>query len=259
MSAQTLSMTQLASVNGVVLNGPDELISEEIIRQRACAELLRQAAQANGLLAYEAVATPDGVQNEAATQAIETLLEQQLVIPTPSDEACQRYYEGNPARFTHGEAVEARHILFAVTEGVDVNALRQRAESTLLEVRCHDGKVTEDIFAKRAASLSNCPSGAQGGQLGWLSENDCAPEFAKELFGSAEIGVLPRLVNSRFGFHVVEVIARKPGVLQNFDAVKGAIVMRLQQQAFITALRQYLGKLSENAELIGVSFDHINA
>ena len=48
-----------------------------------------------------------------------------------------------------------------------------------------------------AASTSNCPSGAQGGDLGWLRREDVAPELARELFGQAEIGVLPRLVHSR--------------------------------------------------------------
>jgi hypothetical protein len=40
----------------------------------------------------------------------------------------------------------------------------------------------------------------------------CAPEFAREIFGKPEVGVLPRLVHSRFGLHVVEVLAREPGL-----------------------------------------------
>ena len=66
------------------------------------------------------------------------------------------------------------------------------AETTLLDVRCHDGNALEDHFAKAAREQSNCPSGAEGGHLGWLTPSDCAPEFAKELFSHAEIGVLPR-------------------------------------------------------------------
>ena len=124
-----------------------------------------------------------------------------------------------------------RHILFAVTPGMDVVALRNRAETCLLDVRCHDGSAQER-FAKSARALSNCPSGEQGGALGWLASSDCAPEFARELFGHIEVGVLPRLVHSRFGLHVVEVLAREGGVAQSFDSVRGAVTMALRQQAW---------------------------
>ena len=148
-----------------------------------------------------------------------------------------------------------RHILFAVTEGVDVTRLRKRAETCLLNVRCHDGANLEDLFAKDAINLSNCPSGAQGGQLGWINQSDCAPEFAKEIFGGKEVGVLPRLVHSRFGLHVVEILARKPGKAQPFDSVHGAIEMALRQKAYVTAIRQYLSLLGGQVEMDGVDMN----
>jgi len=144
-----------------------------------------------------------------------------------------------------------RHILFAVTPGVDVVALRKRAEATLLDVRCHDGKAV-DGFADAARTLSNCPSGAEGGDLGALTSDDCAPELAREIFGKSEIGVLPRLVHSRFGLHVVEVRSRTPGVTPAFGDVRGAVVNSLRQQGFVTALRQYLEVLAGEAAVEGV-------
>ena len=134
-------------------------------------------------------------------------------------------------------------------------ALRNRAETCLLDVRCHDGSNPEDRFAKAASTLSNCPSGAEGGHLGWLSAADCAPEFSKELFGHAEVGVLPRLVHSRFGFHVVEVLGREPGVEQAFEAVRGAVAMSMRQTTYVTMLRQYLRQLAGQAEIIGVAIE----
>jgi len=144
-----------------------------------------------------------------------------------------------------------RHILFAVTPGVDVAALRKRAESIFLELRCHDG-LASDSFADAARKWSNCPSGEHGGDLGWLSSADCAPEFARELFGHVEVGVLPRVVHSRFGLHVVEVLEREPGVAQPFESVHGAMAMSLRQQTFVTALRQYLRLLAGEATVEGV-------
>jgi len=219
----------IARINGVALNVATETLSTDELRQRACSELLRQAPMTQGLLPGDAEPAVDGVLSEAASSAIEALLEQSLSIPEPSDEACLRHHAANLAYYSTGERVNVRHILFAVTQGVDVVALRNRAETTLLDVRCHDGSQTEDAFAKAAGTLSNCPSGAEGGQLGWLTAADCAPEFAKELFGHVEVGVLPRLVHSRFGLHVVEVLAREPGIEQPFESVRGAVAMALRQ------------------------------
>ena len=251
-STATMAAVPLAQVNGIALHRADEHLSEDTLRQRACTELLRQAAQQAGLLSAEDC-TQEGVPSEAASAAIEQLLERSLQIPEPSEAACRRHHAAHAARYRVGERAHVRHILFAVTPGVDVVALRQRAESALLEVRSHDG--TTDPFVSAARTLSNCPSGAEGGALGWLSAQDCAPEFAREIFGQPEVGVLPRLVHSRFGLHVVEVLQREAGVDQPYEAVQGAIAMTLRQQSYVTALRQYLALLAGQAEITGVNLD----
>jgi peptidyl-prolyl cis-trans isomerase C len=242
----------VARVNGVALHADGDTLDEEALRQRACTELLRQAAQRAGLLAADD-SPVDGIPGEAATEAIEALLEQTLQIPEPAEEACRRHHAAHAARYRVGERARVRHILFAVTPGVDVVALRKRAEHALLEVRSHDG--TGDPFAATARELSNCPSGQDGGELGWLTAGDCAPEFAREVFGQSEVGVLPRLVHSRFGLHVVEVQQREAGVDQPFEAVRGAIAMTLRQQSYVTALRQYLALLAGQAQIEGVELD----
>jgi peptidyl-prolyl cis-trans isomerase C len=254
MTTATLISPDVARVNGVALHAADATLAQDELRQRACTELLRQAAQRAGRLAADDVPTPDGVISEAAASAIELLLDHSLSVPEPDEDTCRRHYAANEAAYRSGERVLARHILFAVTPGVDVVLLRKRAEATLLDVRCHDGKAS-DRFANAARDSSNCPSGAQGGDLGWLSAADCAPEFARELFGHAEVGVLPRLVHSRFGLHVVEVLAREPGMTQSFDAVRGAVTMSLRQLAYVTALRQYLRLLAGEAEVKGVELN----
>jgi peptidyl-prolyl cis-trans isomerase C len=254
MTVDSIRTELVARVNGIALHRPGETLPPETLRQRACSELLRQAAQAAGLLDMNDVAPADGVISEAASAAIEVLLEQKLAVPEPSEADCRRHYAAHEASYRTGERIRIRHILFAVTPGVDVVALRKRAEPILLEVRCHDGQAV-DRFADAARKWSNCPSGAEGGDLGWLGTEDCAPEFARELFGHVEVGVLPRLVHSRFGLHVVEVLAREPGVAQPFETVRGAVANSLRQQAFVTALRQYLQLLAGEATVEGVDLD----
>ena len=249
-----ITTTAIARVNGVPLHAANEELDDTALRQRACTELLRQAAIEAGLLATTDAAPTDGVISEAASQAIDTWLERELQLPDPSDEACRRHHAAWPARYRTGERVRVRHILFAVTPGMDVVALRNRAEACLLDVRCHDGSAS-DGFGNSARELSNCPSGEQGGDLGWLGATDCASEFARELFGHVEVGVLPRLVHSRFGLHVVEVLERESGAAQPFEAVHGAVRMALRQQAWVTALRQCLQLLAGKARVDGVDLD----
>jgi peptidyl-prolyl cis-trans isomerase C len=62
-------------------------------------------------------------------------------------------------------------------------------------------------------------------------------------------------VHSRFGLHVVEVLAREPGLDPAFEAVKSAVAQGLRQQAFATALRQYLQLLAGAATLTGVDLE----
>jgi len=248
----------VARINGMALHAPGVTLASEELRQRACTELLRQAAQAEGLLAADDCTAPDGAVSAAASAAIEALLEMTLALPEPTVEDCRRHFEAHAASYRSGERVRARHILFAVTPGVDVTLLRKRAEVALLDVRCHDGK-SNGVFASAARELSNCPSAAQGGDLGWLVTADCAPEFARELFGHAEVGVLPRLVHSRFGLHVVEVLERDPGIAQDFESVRGAVANLLRQQAYVTAVRQYLQLLAGRAVVEGVDLDAADA
>jgi len=251
---ETTLTSTVARINGVPLHAAGEMLDDDSLRQRACAELLRQAAIAAGLLAADDEAHLDGSTSEAASAAIEALLAVQLDVPEPSDEACRRHFDAHPSRWRSGDRVHLRHVLFAVTPGVDVRRLRDRAEALLLELRCRrDGE--DDRFPAAAASLSNCPSGAQGGELGWLTREDLAPEFAREVFAGAEIGVLPRLVHSRFGLHVVEVQEREAGRAPKFEAVRGAVALALRQQSFVSALRQYLQLLAGASHIEGVALD----
>lgn len=247
----------LPAVNGVPLADPAETLDEEALRQRACQELLRQAAMAAGLLAADDPPPVQGAVSEAASAAIESLLAQELAGPEPDDGTCRRWFAANAARFAVGERARLRHVLFAVTPGVDVARLRQRAEACLIDLRAggRDERAESDRFAQAAATWSNCPSGAQGGELGWLAAEDCAPEFAREVFGHAEIGVLARLVHSRFGLHVVEVLERRPGERPSFEAVQDAVRQTLAHQTWTTALRQLLQRLAGQARLEGVALD----
>ena len=124
------------------------------LRQRACTELLRQAAQRAGLLAADDAPAPTARSAKPQRRRSRRCSSACSNVPEPSDEACRRHYAAHASAFATGERVRVRHILFAVTPGVDVVALRKRAETTLLDVRCHDGKRATASPPRRAS----CPT-----------------------------------------------------------------------------------------------------
>ena len=242
----------LANVNGVRLLGAHETLDAETLRQRACTELVRQAAQRAALLPVGDAPASDGSISAAAADAIERLLDHALQVPDPSEDACRRHYAANRSLYGTGERVLLRHVLFAVTPGVNVAALRQRAEALLFELRAASAEGS--AFSEVAARWSNCPSGCAGGDLGWLTDRECAPEFARQVFGQQTIGVLPRLVRSRFGFHLIEIRARQAATVPPYEQVSAAVAATLRQQAWISALQHYLQSLIAQNVIEGVAF-----
>jgi len=245
-----------ASINGVALHEPGQALDADTLRERAWAELLRQRAVHLGRLPRVNVLVAPEL-GAAEQQAIEAMTDDEVRAPEPTDEECRRYYEANKPHFIVGQALHVRHILFAVTPGVNVHALTQRAEAALLELARKD--VPPGRFEQLAAELSNCPSSAQGGDLGWVSPEDCAPELANELFYQTDsrwgMGVHPRLVHTRFGLHIIEVLGRKKGTLPSFDEVREQITSRLRLQSRATALRQYMRLLVGQATVEGIDLE----
>ncbi|HUH94626.1 MAG TPA: peptidylprolyl isomerase [Casimicrobiaceae bacterium] len=220
-------------------------------RSLAVRELMLQRAGELGMLegglSRERVAFASRADEDAV---IDALIEAEVRVPAPEDRECRRYFDAHPEQFTSGELVEARHILFAVTSGTSVPPLRALAERTLAELRSDPAR-----FAERARELSNCPSGAQGGNLGQFGRGQMVPEFDKAVFGSSAIGVLPQLVATRYGFHVVEVVHRTPGRALPFEHVQTWIAERLAATSEARALAQYVKVLAGRARMAGVELD----
>lgn len=77
------------------------------------------------------------------------------------------------------------------------------------EAKCQELKSQLEAgadFAQLAKENSSCPSKAQGGELGEFGPGQMVPEFDKVCF-NGEIGV-PHIVQTQFGFHIVEVTSR---------------------------------------------------
>ena len=253
-SGQTVAPT--AYINGIALHATGQRPNEDELRERAYTELLRQQAVMKGLLPRHKELTAPEL-GEAERQIIEAMVDAEVQSPQPNEDECQRYFDANPSQFVVGQALHVRHILFAVTPGVNVHALTVHAEKALLELTRNDA--SPERFAQLAAELSNCPTSTQGGDLGWIGPDDCAPELANELFHQKHsqwgMGVHPRLIHTRFGFHIIEVLNRRVGKQPAYTEVHERIKALLAMQSRARALHQYMSLLVGEAQLDGIDLE----
>ncbi len=118
--------------------------------------------------------------------------------------------------------------------------------------------MTHDTYPELAVGISRiafvsprCPKALTDSELGWLTGADCTPEFARKIFfGHAEVGVLPRLVHSRFGSQVVEVLRPEAREVPMFETVRAAVALSLRQQATVTGPGHYLQVLTAETPLV---------
>lgn len=188
-----------------------------------------------------------GIAGDDDDQRIEALLALQVHVPKADDAACLTWYRNNAARYTNGELVEARHILFQVTPAASLELLRATGEAVLEELKLHPER-----FAELAGEYSNCSSGKVGGSLGQLSRGQAVPEFEELVFRLGEGELAGRLLETRFGLHIVQVLRKVEGQLLPFDAVKSEIAAYLDRQASQRAIHQYLHILVGQANIEGM-------
>ena len=243
-------------INGITLTAPEGAEAYTDWTELAHTELLRQEAVATGLLpASTSTQAPE--LTDADRTVIEAMVDTAVNTPEPTAQECERYFKANKPQFVIGQALHVRHILFAVTPGVNVNALAQHAEKALLSLLAKGAAA--DQFARLAAEFSNCPTSTLGGDLGWIGPKDCAPELANELFlknaTQLGIGVHPRLVHSRFGLHILEVLGQREGEQKSFDDVRARISAQLTLQSRAKALHQYMRLLVGQAQIEGIELE----
>lgn len=206
-------------------------------RALAVRTLLRQRAQT---LAIEA---PD------EETAIEKLLDREIPPTTVSDEEIRRYYEGHPERFSNGDLFQVRHILFDTRSGGNDKELVRQAEAVLLQL-----KGNPEGFEKIAREKSACTSREVGGELGQLSPGSVVPEFWHALVEFGTTGLLPHLVESRYGHHIVQVDHCIRGKTLPFEMVEGKIRDFLTARREQLAYQSYVAGLIEQSTIKGVEF-----
>ena len=110
------------------------------------------------------------------------------------------------------DQVLVRHILVTPNEIIDDETAQQRLQDALTRIEAGEE------FGEIAKLLSDDPGSANlGGEMDWSGPGTFVPEF-EEVVDAAEIGVISEPFESRFGWHVVEVIDRR--VYDNTEDLK---------------------------------------
>ncbi len=101
------------------------------------------------------------------------------------------------------EQMKVRHILVVPNEIIDNETAKQKLTDAQREIQ--DGKNFSDI----ATILSEDPgSKDSGGDMGWVNPGTFVEEF-ENVAKNLEIGVVSEPFQSRFGWHILEVLGRR--------------------------------------------------
>jgi peptidyl-prolyl cis-trans isomerase C len=174
------------------------------------------------------------------------LMDTQLeAIADASDEDIKKFYDENQPQFEQPETVQARHILVRYdAEDDDAAKATKKADLEKIHKELTDGA----DFAAAAKEHSDCPSKAKGGDLGAFSKGRMVPEFEKAAF-SQEIDAVGPIIETQFGYHIIQVTARNKAGVQPLEDIKDRIASFLNQRNKRDAAMKYVEELKSAADI----------
>ncbi len=195
---------------------------------------------------------------EASLRALveENLLNQQVIdkvtkdVPAVSDADIQKFYDGNPRAFNRPETVHAAHILLRYTPDASPEKkaeIRKKLEGIRADIESK--KLT---FAQAAAQYSEDKSNAAaGGDLGFFPRGQMVKPFEEAAF-TTKPGTMSAVVETQFGFHLINVIELRPAGKVSLEESRKSIQGYLGNQAKQATVQKYIDGLraKTNVEIL---------
>jgi peptidyl-prolyl cis-trans isomerase C len=178
--------------------------------------------------------------------AIEQLMDKEIVQKiTVSDKEIREYYDSNLDKFKRPEQVSASHILIKVDPEADKSEkAKARKQIETLQKKVKKG---ED-FAALAKEHSGCPSNERGGDLGYFGRGQMVKSFEDAAF-ALKPGQVSDIVETRFGYHLIKAIDKRPPTTVPFDEVKEGIGGHIKQQQVREKVLAYVEELKGKAKV----------
>ena len=160
-------------------------------------------------------------------------------VADPAEDEVVKFFEAHKAEFVTPPQVLCQHIL---VKGSDDKALDKIKE---IRERIVSGK---SDFAAEAKEHSDCPSGQEGGSLGWFGRGMMVPEFDKVAFEMKK-GEVSGVVSTQFGYHIIYKADEKGGGEQTLVDVHDQIKDLLRHEARGRAMDSFVAELKANAKI----------
>jgi peptidyl-prolyl cis-trans isomerase SurA len=157
-----------------------------------------------------------------------------------TDEDVKNYYQTHTRDFAGDDEVKVRHIFLALPAPADEAKVRARAEKLLARVRGGED------FAAVAKEVSEGPSAADGGDLGWIRRGTVQREIEQAAF-ALKPGQISGLVKAGPGLHILQVEDRRTSGARPFDEVKDEIRDRLTNEQLESQRQAYVSELKREA------------
>ena len=170
-----------------------------------------------------------------------------------SDQEAQAYYQKNAANYGGVDKRRASHILIAVAENASPAQkaqARAKAQSILQELKTQPKRFAE--LAKQESKDS--VSARQGGDLGFLERGATVKPFEDALFALKTEGQMSDIVESQFGYHIIQLTGLQQAQTEPFAVHKEEIINTLKtqkaQQKFTELSTRLSDLLYEHAEAL---------
>ena len=178
--------------------------------------------------------------------AIQKLVDQEIVNTIEiSDQDTKDYYDGHQDLFKQPEQIQASHILIKVDAGAE-ESVKADALKKIEEIQ-KELKEGGD-FAALATEHSECPSSANGGDLGYFGRGQMVKPFENAAF-SLKKGEISDIVETRFGYHLIRSGDRTPETTNAYADVKDRLAEYLKRMKADTEAQKYVEGLKEAATI----------
>jgi peptidyl-prolyl cis-trans isomerase C len=172
-----------------------------------------------------------------------------IQVPDMSQAARERYTT-QPEAFRVPASVDVRHILVTHEGRGDRTA---RAVAQELRTKILQGRDFDEVATEAAAE-----TGIDDGLLEGLTQGESVAAFDKAAFALAAPGDISDVVETRFGFHIIKLVARQDAQLRGFEEVRPALIAQLEKE-FLDRARRELVESASAEELIHASPERVQS
>jgi parvulin-like peptidyl-prolyl isomerase len=148
----------------------------------------------------------------------------------PSEAELTEYYAKNQPRFVVPEQVNFSTIFLpflparAGNKGIEATV---QADAASLSARAKAGADFVELARRHS---QHRPTAEQGGLVGWVTQEQLAPELAQVAF-TLKPGEVSEPIRTPFGFQIIRINDRKPAGQRSFDEARGEIdLLRRHEQ-----------------------------